>query len=53
MADYLRQKRQWADVLALASEPYPEKLLVSNVLSCLDMEYLPIVLQVEVRSSTS
>uniref|UniRef100_A0A803PCW7 Retrotransposon Copia-like N-terminal domain-containing protein n=1 Tax=Cannabis sativa TaxID=3483 RepID=A0A803PCW7_CANSA len=40
MADYLKQKRMWADSLALAGEPYPEKLLVSNVLSGLDVEFL-------------
>ncbi|KAF4376042.1 hypothetical protein G4B88_029406 [Cannabis sativa] len=53
MAEYLRQKRQWADVLALAGDPYPEKQLVSNILSGLDIEYLPIVLQVEARISTT
>uniref|UniRef100_A0A803PQB9 Reverse transcriptase Ty1/copia-type domain-containing protein n=1 Tax=Cannabis sativa TaxID=3483 RepID=A0A803PQB9_CANSA len=53
MADYLRQKRQWADVLALAGDPYLEKQLVSNILSGLDIEYLPIVLQVEARVSTT
>lgn len=53
MADYLRQKRQWADVLALAGDPYPEALLVSNVLSGLNMEYLPIVLLVESKEKTS
>uniref|UniRef100_A0A803P9R6 Retrotransposon Copia-like N-terminal domain-containing protein n=1 Tax=Cannabis sativa TaxID=3483 RepID=A0A803P9R6_CANSA len=53
MADYLRQKRQWADVLALAGEPYLEKQLVSNILSSLDIEDLPIVLPVEAKVSTS
>uniref|UniRef100_A0A803PM38 Integrase catalytic domain-containing protein n=1 Tax=Cannabis sativa TaxID=3483 RepID=A0A803PM38_CANSA len=53
MADYLRQKRQWADVLALAGEPYPENQLVSNVLSGLDIEYLPMVLLIEARGSTT
>uniref|UniRef100_A0A803QBG7 Uncharacterized protein n=1 Tax=Cannabis sativa TaxID=3483 RepID=A0A803QBG7_CANSA len=30
MPDYLKQKRQWADVLALIGDPYPRSLLVSN-----------------------
>lgn len=53
MTDYLRLKRQWADVLALAGDPYPENLLVSNVLSGLDIEYLPVVLIIESREKTS
>ncbi|KAM6580254.1 hypothetical protein CsatA_004028 [Cannabis sativa] len=53
MAKYLKQNKQWADVLALAGDPYPQSHLVSNVLSRLDTEYLPIVLQIEVREKTT
>ncbi|XP_062076240.1 uncharacterized protein LOC133780651 [Humulus lupulus] len=53
MSEYLRQKRQWADVLTLAGEPYPEKQLVANVLSGLDMEYISIVVLIEARPTTS
>uniref|UniRef100_A0A803QD97 Retrovirus-related Pol polyprotein from transposon TNT 1-94-like beta-barrel domain-containing protein n=1 Tax=Cannabis sativa TaxID=3483 RepID=A0A803QD97_CANSA len=53
MVDYLKQKKQWSDVLTLAGDPYPESLLVSNVLSGLDIEYLPIVLQIEAREKTT
>uniref|UniRef100_A0A803PHM7 Retrovirus-related Pol polyprotein from transposon TNT 1-94-like beta-barrel domain-containing protein n=1 Tax=Cannabis sativa TaxID=3483 RepID=A0A803PHM7_CANSA len=30
MTAHLKQKKQWADVLALAGDPYPEPLLISN-----------------------
>ncbi|XP_060965620.1 uncharacterized protein LOC133034535 [Cannabis sativa] len=53
MTDYLKQKRMWADSLALAGEPYPERHLVSNVLSGLEIEYLSIVSLIEARSETS
>lgn len=53
MEDYLKMKKSWADSLALAGEPYPESQLVSNVTSGLDIEYLPIILQIEARTSTS
>lgn len=47
MSEYLRQKRVWADTLAMAGDPYPEKLLFGNVLSGLDAEYLSIVIPIE------
>ncbi|KAM6545892.1 hypothetical protein CsatB_026628 [Cannabis sativa] len=53
MIEYLRQKKSWADSLALAGEPYPEAQLVTNVLSGLDINYLTIVLQIEARTKTS
>ncbi|KAM6597528.1 hypothetical protein CsatA_008052 [Cannabis sativa] len=53
MVEYLRQKKAWADSLALAGDPYPENHLIANVLSGLDANYLPIVLQIEARISTS
>uniref|UniRef100_A0A803R2Q2 Retrotransposon Copia-like N-terminal domain-containing protein n=1 Tax=Cannabis sativa TaxID=3483 RepID=A0A803R2Q2_CANSA len=53
MAEYLKMKRMWADSLALAGEPYPERHLVSNVLSGLDVEYLSIVVLIESQESTS
>lgn len=53
MVDYLRQKRQWADVLALARDPYLESMMVSNVLSGLDLEYLSIVLLIDSKEKTS
>ena len=53
MEEYLKQKKNWADSLALAGEPYPESQLISNVTSGLDIEYLPIILHIEARSSTT
>lgn len=53
MTDYLKMKRMWADSLALAGDPYPEKHLIANILSGLDMEYLSIVLILENRSDLS
>uniref|UniRef100_A0A803QD59 Uncharacterized protein n=1 Tax=Cannabis sativa TaxID=3483 RepID=A0A803QD59_CANSA len=53
MIENLRQKKNWADLLALAGEPHPESQLVTNVLSGLDVNYLTIVLQIEARSKTS
>uniref|UniRef100_A0A803NFL4 Uncharacterized protein n=1 Tax=Cannabis sativa TaxID=3483 RepID=A0A803NFL4_CANSA len=53
MTEYLKQKRIWADSLALAGNPYPEKHLISNVLSGLDAEYLFIVVQIESREHTT
>uniref|UniRef100_A0A803PAZ1 Retrovirus-related Pol polyprotein from transposon TNT 1-94-like beta-barrel domain-containing protein n=1 Tax=Cannabis sativa TaxID=3483 RepID=A0A803PAZ1_CANSA len=50
MADYLRQKRNWADSLALAGDPYQEAHLIANVLSGLDAEYLTIVCQLEAQA---
>ncbi|KAM6542593.1 hypothetical protein CsatB_007040 [Cannabis sativa] len=47
MTDCLKMKRMWADSLALAGDPYPEKHLISNVLSGIDMECLSIVLLLE------
>uniref|UniRef100_A0A803PCU5 Reverse transcriptase Ty1/copia-type domain-containing protein n=1 Tax=Cannabis sativa TaxID=3483 RepID=A0A803PCU5_CANSA len=32
MSEYLRQKKNWSDMLALAGDPYPEAHLVANVL---------------------
>ncbi|XP_062104513.1 uncharacterized protein LOC133815719 [Humulus lupulus] len=53
MTEYLRQKKNWADTLALAGDPYPEAHLVANVLSGLDAEYISIVVQIEARSKTT
>uniref|UniRef100_A0A803Q4P4 Integrase catalytic domain-containing protein n=1 Tax=Cannabis sativa TaxID=3483 RepID=A0A803Q4P4_CANSA len=53
MSEYLRQKKNWSDMLALVGDPYPEAHLVANVLSRLDAEYLSIVLQIEARSNTT
>ena len=53
MVEYLRPKKAWADSLALAEDPYPETHLIADVLSGLDADYFPIVLQIEGRSSTS
>ncbi|XP_062101887.1 uncharacterized protein LOC133808894 [Humulus lupulus] len=53
MGEYLRQKKNWSDILALAGDPYPEAHLVANVLSGLDAEYLSIVVQIEARPSTT
>uniref|UniRef100_A0A803NZ12 Integrase catalytic domain-containing protein n=1 Tax=Cannabis sativa TaxID=3483 RepID=A0A803NZ12_CANSA len=53
MGDYLRQKKCWADSLALAGDPYPESHLISNVLSSLGAEYLTIIVQIEARSKTT
>ncbi|KAF4347663.1 hypothetical protein G4B88_019351 [Cannabis sativa] len=53
MAEYLRQKRIWADTLAIAGDPYPEKLLRGNILSGLDAEYLSIVVPLEARAELS
>ncbi|XP_062100499.1 uncharacterized protein LOC133806409 [Humulus lupulus] len=39
--------------LALAGDPYPETQSVANVLSGLDVDYLPIIVLVEARQSTS
>lgn len=47
MTEYLRLKRSWADMLALAGDPYPEHHLVANILRGLDAEYLPITVQIE------
>ena len=52
LTDYLRQKKAWSDVQTLTGDPYPEARLLSNVLFGLDASYLPIVLQIEARSST-
>ncbi|XP_060969652.1 uncharacterized protein LOC133036898 [Cannabis sativa] len=43
----------WSGLESSFGDPYPESLLVSNVLSGLDMEYLPIVLQIEAREKTT
>uniref|UniRef100_A0A803NLU9 Retrovirus-related Pol polyprotein from transposon TNT 1-94-like beta-barrel domain-containing protein n=1 Tax=Cannabis sativa TaxID=3483 RepID=A0A803NLU9_CANSA len=53
MADYLKMKRMWADSLALAGEPYPERHLISNILSGLDAEYLSIVVLIESQANTT
>lgn len=53
MAEYLRQKRMWADTLALAGEPYPDNLLRGNILSGLGPEYLSIVIPLESRITLS
>uniref|UniRef100_A0A803QCY3 Integrase catalytic domain-containing protein n=1 Tax=Cannabis sativa TaxID=3483 RepID=A0A803QCY3_CANSA len=53
MIEYLRQKKSWADSLALAGEPYPEAQLATNVLSRLDINYLTLVLQIKARTKTS
>ncbi|KAA0039021.1 UDP-glucose:glycoprotein glucosyltransferase isoform X1 [Cucumis melo var. makuwa] len=42
MKDYLAEKRQIADDFALVGEPFTEESLISNVLICVDAEYLPI-----------
>uniref|UniRef100_A0A803NZ94 Uncharacterized protein n=1 Tax=Cannabis sativa TaxID=3483 RepID=A0A803NZ94_CANSA len=43
MQEYLREKKNWSDILALTSDPYPEAHLVANMLSGLDAEYLSIM----------
>ncbi|TXG59671.1 hypothetical protein EZV62_014244 [Acer yangbiense] len=53
MEEYLKQMKSWADVLAIAGDPYPEPLLISNVLSGLDADYMPIVVLIESRESIS
>uniref|UniRef100_A0A803PHA5 Uncharacterized protein n=1 Tax=Cannabis sativa TaxID=3483 RepID=A0A803PHA5_CANSA len=53
MTEYLKQKKMWADMLALAGNPYPEAHLVSNVTSSLGIEYLSIVVQVEEKPNIS
>uniref|UniRef100_A0A803NN97 Retrotransposon Copia-like N-terminal domain-containing protein n=1 Tax=Cannabis sativa TaxID=3483 RepID=A0A803NN97_CANSA len=53
MTEYLRQKKNWADMLAIAGDPYPEAHLVVNMLSGLDAEYLSIVVQIEARAKTT
>uniref|UniRef100_A0A803PEH4 Integrase catalytic domain-containing protein n=1 Tax=Cannabis sativa TaxID=3483 RepID=A0A803PEH4_CANSA len=53
MSEYLRQKKNWSNMLALAGDPYPEAHLVANVLFGLDAEYLSIVVQIEARSNTT
>uniref|UniRef100_A0A803PPY9 GAG-pre-integrase domain-containing protein n=1 Tax=Cannabis sativa TaxID=3483 RepID=A0A803PPY9_CANSA len=53
MTAYLKQKKNWADTLALAGDSYPEAHLVANVLSGLDAEYISIVVQIEARSKTT
>ncbi|XP_062086380.1 uncharacterized protein LOC133792489 [Humulus lupulus] len=53
MSEYLRQMHTWADVLALARNPYPESQLITNVLNGLDSEYLSIVVQIEAHSDMS
>ncbi|TXG72772.1 hypothetical protein EZV62_001351 [Acer yangbiense] len=53
MEEYLKQMKSWADVLAIVGDPYPEPLLISNVLSGLDADYMPIVVLIESRESIS
>ncbi|KAK0607470.1 hypothetical protein LWI29_015583 [Acer saccharum] len=53
MEEYLKQMKSWADVLAIAGDPYPEPLLISNVFSGLDADYMPIVVLIESRESIS
>lgn len=50
MTEYLKMKRMWAESLALAGDPYPERHLIANILSELDMEYLSIKLLLEQRT---
>ncbi|KAF4393889.1 hypothetical protein F8388_018380 [Cannabis sativa] len=49
MANYLRQKRTWADSLELSGDPYLEAHLIANVLSDLDGKYLTIVCLLEAQ----
>ncbi|KAL5544700.1 hypothetical protein UlMin_008484 [Ulmus minor] len=49
MDDYLKQMKSWADILAIAGNPYPESQLITNVMSGLDGEYMPIVVLIESR----
>ncbi|KAI9162483.1 hypothetical protein LWI28_027854 [Acer negundo] len=53
MEEYLKQMKSWADVLAIVGDPYLEQLLISNVLSELDADYMPIVVLIESCESIS
>ena len=53
MTEYLHQKKAWADSLALPGDPYPESQLIANVLSGLDADFLPIILLIEARTTTT
>lgn len=53
MVEYLWQKKNWADILTLAGDPYLVSHLISNVLSGLGIEYISIVTQIEARPSTT
>ncbi|KAL5567291.1 hypothetical protein UlMin_030455 [Ulmus minor] len=53
MDDYLKQMKSWADILAIAGNPYPKSQLIANVMSGLDGEYMPIVVLIESRDTIS
>ncbi|KAL5577155.1 hypothetical protein UlMin_018854 [Ulmus minor] len=53
MDDYLKQMKSWADILAIAGNPYLESQLIANVMSSLDGEYMPIVVLIESHDTIS